>query len=271
MTSNDQAPAWQEHYSSMLFWKFEGSLSSDNVASGVAFMEKALEIKTANKVLDLGCGLGGHSIELARRGYDVTGLDWSEIYVNAAKRQAAETGVGVQFLQGDMTNLAFDEQFDAVILWGNTFGEFEHEDNVQTLYGIRRALRKGGRALIDTQNYQGLPEKLTQGWSFDSEAPNLLMLTQGTKDVARARFGFDVLMIDLATGERQRLPYSWRLYLLPELGSMIREAGMDLLAVYGDDPAKVDWKGFRRGHDPYPYAAEGFTDAAAKRILLCQA
>lgn len=267
--SNEQVPAWQEHYSSMLFWKFDGILSNDHIVHGVAFMEKALQVKKGNKVLDLGCGLGGHSIELARRGYDVTGLDWSEIYLNAARRQAAETGVSVQFLQGDMTNLAFDERFDAVVLWGNTFGEFEHEDNVQTLYGIRRALRKGGRALIDTQNYQGLPDKLTQDWSFDNEDPNLLMLTQGTKDVARARFGFDVLAINLATGERQRLPYSWRLYLLPELESMIRETGMNLTAVYGDDPKKVDWKGCRPG-DPYPYAPEGYTDAAAKRILLCQ-
>ena len=267
--SNEQVPAWQEHYRSMLFWKFDGILSNDHIVHGVAFMEKALEIKKGDKVLDLGCGLGSHSIELARRGYDVTGLDWSETYVNAAKRQAAETGVSVRFLQGDMINLTFDEQFDAVILWGNTFGEFEHEDNVQTLYGIRRALRKGGRVLIDTQNYQGLPDKLTQGWSFDNEDPNLLMLTQGTKDAARARFGFDVLAINLATGERQRLPYSWRLYLLPELESMIRATGMNLMAVYGDDPKKVDWKGCQPG-DPYAYAPEGYTDAAAKRILLCQ-
>jgi 2-polyprenyl-3-methyl-5-hydroxy-6-metoxy-1,4-benzoquinol methylase len=155
---------------------------------------------------------GQSFIELARRGYEVTGLDWSEIYLDAAKRQAAETGVSVQFLQGDMTNLTFDEQFDAVILWGNTFGEFEHEDNVQTLYGIRRALKKGGRALIDTQNYQGLPDKLTQGWSFDNEDPNLLMLTQGTRDV-RSPGWIHVLAINLATGE-QRLPYSGG-YLLP--------------------------------------------------------
>lgn len=267
---NDQVPAWQEHYSSMLFWKFEGRLSDYHISAAVGFMEKALEIKQGDKILDLGCGLGGHSIELARRGYDVTGLDWSEIYLAEARNKAAATGVSVQFLQGDMTNLSFDSEFDAVVLWGNTFGEFEHEGNVNALHGIHCALRNGGRALIDTQNYQGLPEKLTQGWSFDNEDPDLLMLTQGTKDTARARFGFDVLEINLATGERQRLPYSWRLYLLPELQSMVKEAGLDLIAIYGDDPSKVDWRSYRQG-DPYPYAPEGFTDAAAKRILICQA
>jgi hypothetical protein len=145
-----------------------------------------------------------------------------------------------------------------------------HEDNVASLQGIRRALRHGGRALIETQNYTGLPDKLERGWSFHEGDGNLLFLTEGTKDVRRARFGFDVLAIDLTTGRRHRMPYSWRLYLLPELEDLVARAGLHLLGVYGDDPAVVDWKAWHRG-EPSPYAPEGFTDKAAKRILLCEA
>lgn len=270
MKTNDEERSWQQLYGNMLFWEFDGIPSSDSVRSAVGFMERALELTQGASVLDLGCGLGYHAIELARRGYEVTGLDWSDQYLDVARREAEEAGVDIAFVQGDMARMTFEGKFDAVVLWGNTFAMLAHEDNVATLQGIRRALRHGGRALIDTQNYTGLPDKLERGWSFKEGNESLLFLTEGTKDVRRGRFGFDVLAIDLATGERHRMPYSWRLYLLPELEELVTRAGLRLLGVYGDDPALVDWKKWRWG-EPDPYSPAGFTDKAAKRILLCQA
>ena len=64
--------------------------------------------------------------------------------------------------------------------------------------------------------------------------------------------------------------FSSRLYLMPDLERLVKDAGLKLLHVYGDDPATVDWSQFNEG-DPWPYSPEGFADGAAKRILLCQA
>jgi len=265
----DQDESWKQAFSDMVYWQFEGILPEHAVGSSVGFMEREMNLTKGAKVLDLGCGLGLHSMELARRGYGVTGLDWSRPFLEHARRAAAEASVDVHFIEGDMTCMTFEGEFDAVILWGNTFGMLAHEDNVRTLRGIRRALKNGGLSLIDTQNYTGLPEKLTQGWYFHDQEQNLLFLTEGTKDVPRARSGFTVLAIDLATGKRHQMPFSWRLYLLPELEHLLADVGLNLLGVYGDDPAKVNWRDFQRG-TPYPYAVERFTDKAAKRILLCQ-
>jgi len=265
--SNDRL--WEQAYSDLLFWQWEGLPSEPSIKSSVGFMEQALQLEKGARVLDLGCALGYHSIELARRGYEVTGLDWSEIFLEVARQKAREDDVSVNFVRGDMTRLEFGGEFDAVIFWGNTFGAFSDEENFHTLVGIQKALKNGGKALIDTQNYLTLPKALQRGWIFRGEDENLLFLTEDTKDELQGRFGFNVIAIDLASSKRHEMRFSWRLYLLPELKQLLQAAGLNLLCIYGDDPEVVDWESYESGA-PYPYAVEGFTQNAAKRILLCQ-
>jgi hypothetical protein len=120
-----------------------------------------------------------------------------------------------------MTQMTWNEEFDAVVLWGNTFGMFTDKENRETFLGIARALKKGGLALVDTQNYSTLPEQLDKGWDFHSDDKDLLLLTEGIKDDLHARFGFTVLAIDLRSGKRHKMPFSWRLYLTPELRCLV--------------------------------------------------
>lgn len=262
-------PDWQQTFSQLFYWKWEGEPRDSSVQADVGFMERELGLPPGARVLDLGCGLGWYAIELARRGYDVTALDWSVPYLQEARRRAEEAGVNLHFVHDDMSKLEYDGTFDLVLLWGNTFGMLSDQDNRATLRGMARALTVEGRAFIWTQNYLALPSRLNKSWDFPEDMPDWLYLSEDTRDVANGRFGFTITAIHLPTGERIRLPFSWRLYLTPELRNIVAAAGLDLLGIYGDDPKRIDWKSYQRG-DPYPYATAAFTDECAVRTLLCR-
>lgn len=111
-----------------------------------------LKLPKASRVLDIGCGMGRHALALAEIGYEVTGIDLSDILLGEArKHDSAQT---IEWVQGDMRNLPFREEcFDATVNLFTSFGYFSiEEDNINVLRHIRRVLRPGGAFLIDFLN-----------------------------------------------------------------------------------------------------------------------
>jgi ubiquinone/menaquinone biosynthesis C-methylase UbiE len=94
---------------------YDDNAFTENTVSEVDFLLEELRIKPGGSVLDVGCGTGRHSIELAKRGYTVTGLDLSaEMLAKAAAKAEAEN-VKVEWVHSDATQFAFPEKFDAAI------------------------------------------------------------------------------------------------------------------------------------------------------------
>lgn len=108
---------------------------------------------SAPKILDLACGWGRHAIELAARGYRVTGLDISEFMLEEAKRRAIEREVAVRWVQGDARQMKFKGEFDAVLNIFTSFGYFEDDrENVKVLEKVKQALVLDGQFLLDVDN-----------------------------------------------------------------------------------------------------------------------
>jgi SAM-dependent methyltransferase len=110
----------------------------------------ALELQPGDRVLDLACGSGDHTRRLARRGLEVLGVDIAPNLVAYCRERAAQEDLPTaRFQVGDMRELAFHEEFDAVLLLSGSFGFFDDATNGDVLARMARALKPGGRVMID--------------------------------------------------------------------------------------------------------------------------
>ncbi|MDD5629254.1 MAG: class I SAM-dependent methyltransferase, partial [Elusimicrobia bacterium] len=128
-----------------------------------AFLAKALGLRPGQAVLDLCCGPGRHSLLLARKGLRVTGLDFCEPYLRQARRRARRLRVRPRFVQGDMRAIPFRGEFDAAVNLYTSFGYFRRRgEDLAVLRGVRRALKPGGRLLMEMMHRPWLIRHFTQ-------------------------------------------------------------------------------------------------------------
>jgi SAM-dependent methyltransferase len=146
---------WWQSFFGEAFFNFELKSKEREIKAKkeVNFILKVLKIPKDALILDLACGAGRHSIELARRGYRVVGIDFKKDYINYCKEKAKKLSLdNVKFMQGDMRRLNFKNKFDFVISIYTSFGYFSDEENLKVLKRIANALKKGGKLLIDVNN-----------------------------------------------------------------------------------------------------------------------
>ncbi len=144
-------PWWEELFSED-FVRANFKVSDAQVRREVNFIEESLGVAPGGVVLDLGCGAGHHAVELASRGYGVVGYDLSLYQLALAAEVAQERDQKINFLQGDMREMAFEEMFDGVFSWNTSFGYFEEEKNLNVAQRVFHALKPGGMFLVDVIN-----------------------------------------------------------------------------------------------------------------------
>ncbi len=118
----------------------------------VRFIHQSLGLQKGARLLDLACGFGRHAVELAQRDYEIAGLDVSMSMLQRALSEAQRRGLSIKFVHGDMRELNFNGIFDACFCWQTSFGYFDDRTNVQVAQGVARALKPGGRFLLDVVN-----------------------------------------------------------------------------------------------------------------------
>lgn len=210
-------------------------------------IEKILHLRPQSRILDLACGAGRHSIELASRGYDVVGYDLSEALLKAARAAAREASVKLTFARGDMRDLPYKGEFDAVINMFTSFGYFDHiEEDRKVLASVARALKPRGKVLMERFNRESLAYELPrQSWRVRDDGS--VILEEDAFDLLRGRYETRQIVIDRA-GTREHIG-SVRAYTFPELKDLFDGAGLFVHRVLG-------------GLDLSPYSAR------SRRIVL---
>jgi len=197
-----------------------------------------MELKKDMRILDLACGHGRHAIELAKRGYNITGLDYSDYLLSVARERAEKEKVKINFIKGDMRELPFEDEFDAIYMFYTSFGYFSDEDNFKVLKEVNKALKKGGKFLIDLSN----PIKVIKNFQHESwilTKEGLISLEQNEFNPVTMRIKTTRLIFKEGK-EIDRREHIVRLYMPAELSFLMELAGLKAIKFYGD------WRDFSK-------------------------
>ncbi|WP_324716086.1 class I SAM-dependent methyltransferase [Carboxydochorda subterranea] len=227
--------AWYEElFDETYLATYDPLLTAEYTSEQVDGLERLLELSPPADILDMPCGQGRHSIELARRGYRVTGVDLSAYLLDVARRRAEEAGLreeAVEWVRQDMRDFRRPQAFDVAINLFSSFGYLEDEaEDARVMAAFYESLRPGGRLVM---------EMIHKYWLIRSGSEQVWVETPGAFTLERVRYNVltdrtetdRVVILDGGRVERRR--FSIRQYSLVELARMAREVGFELAGAYG--------------------------------------
>ena len=211
-------------------------------------VERFMRLEPRSRVLDLGCGSGRRTIELARRGHRVVGLDPDERALSAARAGAKGEKLNIHFLKADTSAIPYRAEIDAVVSLDGAFGQAASDrDDLRCLESARKALKPGGLLLIDALNKEWLMRHFEPNfWEQGEEGKGAVVLDQISFDFERGRLDNRRVIVD-ADGKRTPSNVSIRVYALTELKGQLGRAGFTYRqcwggfdgSAYGMDSARV--------------------------------
>lgn len=228
-TKRPKRPWWIDLFEDDMVRTLDNPKPSD-AAKDVNFIEQSLNLAKGTRILDLCCGMGAQAVELASRGYQVVGVDMSPTMLSIGGEYNKTRGQAVSFVQGDMRQLNLDSVFDGIYCWQASFGYFDDISNVEVLERMARALRVGGRIVIDMQNRDFVaPRSPSMVWF---ERPGCVCMDEMRFDFFTSRV-IVKRMVMFESGKSREIEYGIRLYTLHELGRLLQRCGFRVLEVSG--------------------------------------
>jgi len=183
--------------------------SQEQLQKDVNFLIDVLDMKKEDKILDLACGHGRHTIELKKRGFDIAGLDFSKYLLEVAKEKAKQEGLRITFYNQNIHNIHLKTKYDKIFLFFSEFGLF---DANKVLKNVSKILKTNGLFLLDCDNVFRLIQYLTK--------------------YHKTPYKFDFINMELR--EKQKNNRGVRYYIVPELKTLFQNNGLKIISIYGN-------------------------------------
>ena len=227
------ASAWYEEnfdslYSDIYRFAFTEAATAREVT---AVLDLVKAVPRGARILDVCCGEGRHSLEFARRGYDVTGLDLSEEFLNRASEASTKERLPIRWVRADMRRIPEGAQFDVIVNLYQSFGflENDHEDQI-ALNTMAAGLIDGGTLVMQLANRDAVVRSFDRS-RFTILPDGLMVGERRDFDLESSRLKIEYSIIRERETLRRREFYS-RLYSLSESLDMLRLAGLTCEASY---------------------------------------
>jgi SAM-dependent methyltransferase len=209
------------------FWR--AVVSDEQTRAEADFIQKQLQLSAGAKVLDVPCGNGRLSIELARRGFQVTGVDIASEFIAEAKMNSGEGDVPLDLHEREMRDLPWTGEFAGAFCFGNSFGYLDDQGNADFLKAVWKSLQSGARFVIDSGAIaECLLPVFQEHRSFEFGGINLV--ADSIYDHAQGRMFTEYSFT--RDGRTEKRPSSQRVYTYHELTMLLREAGLEPVAAY---------------------------------------
>lgn len=207
-----------------------GPITPERTKKEVKFLVDVLKLKKKDKVLDLCCGQGRHTISLVKRGFNVIGVDYSNYLLKVARDRAREEKVKINFIRKDVRNLNFKNRFDIVLNLFTSFGYGSDKDNEKIIKNVAAALKLGGYFLLDLPNVV---------WLLRNYREDIRRKTKG--GTSREENQFDVegfvnrtkQTLYLKNGRQIKALAHLRHYSFPEIKRLLEDYGLVTKKVWG--------------------------------------
>jgi SAM-dependent methyltransferase len=221
---------WSTFFSGLFLDAQRNMFPPERTRAEADFILNTLGKASGARLLDVPCGEGRVSIELAARGCQVTGVDLTPEFIEDARRKARGRGLEASFAVHDMRDLPWRGEFDAAFCFGNSFGYLDDAGNLDFLRAANRALQPGGRFIL---NVPIVAEALFPNFNASSwhELGDMLFLRKARHDHREGRTVSDYTLI---RGDRvEKNSASYRIYTYRELSRLLQETGFDEIEAFG--------------------------------------